>query len=122
MAARRAPTARNDRAERACPRVEAPVEIQIMGEDSLDVLHARDVSTSGLGVYAAHGFEGFDLAREVDLVITLPGHRPFLATGYVRHRTWRDSRWFFGVEFTDLAARDREAIGRYVARRLANRG
>jgi hypothetical protein len=122
MAARRAPTARNDRAERACPRADAPVEIQIMGEDSLDVLHARDVSTSGLGVYADHEFEGFDLAREVDLVITLPGRRPFLATGYVRHRTRRDSRWFFGVEFTDLAPRDRAAIDRYVTSRNRGRG
>jgi c-di-GMP-binding flagellar brake protein YcgR len=93
-----------------------------MGADSLDVLHARDVSTTGLGVYVAHGFEGFDLAREVDLVITLPGRRPFLARGHVRHRTWRDSRWFFGVEFSELAERDRSALARYVARRLTKRG
>jgi hypothetical protein len=121
MALRRAPTARKQRAARATPRAEEPVEIQIMGLDSLDVLRARDVSTSGLGVYASHGFEGFDLAREVDLVITLPGRRPFLATGYVRHRTWRDSRWFFGVEFTDLSRRDRDAIDRYVTRRNRER-
>jgi len=122
MALRPAPRPRADRAARACPRADAPVEIQIMGQSSLDVLHARDVSTSGVGVYVSHGFEGFDLAREVDLVITLPGRRPFLAKGHVRHRTWRDSRWFFGVEFSELAARDRTALDRYVSRRQSKRG
>jgi c-di-GMP-binding flagellar brake protein YcgR len=121
MAVRRAPSPRPHRAARATPRADAPVEIQIMGQGSLDVLRVRDVSTSGLGVYAAHGFEGFDLAREVDLVVTLPGRRPFLAKGHVRHRTWRDARWFFGVEFTELAERDRAAIDRYVTRRRRER-
>lgn len=97
----------------------APVEVQIIGRASLDVLRARNVSSTGLGVYVSHGFAGIDLAQEVQLVVTLPGRRSFLARGIIKHVTegGADQR-HFGLEFTAIAAEGREAILNYVGSRL----
>lgn len=87
-----------------------------MGSESLNILRVRDISLSGLGVHAPHGFRDADLASEVDLVITLPGSRSFLAKGIVRHRTSDAGQNFFGVEFTSLKAAHREEIRRFIRR------
>lgn len=107
------------RSARVTPSRDAPVEVQIMGRSHLDVLHARNVSSTGLGVYVPHGFAGIDLAEEVDLVVTLPGRRSFLARGVIRHVTSSatDAR-HFGLELTRIADDHRAAILAYVAARL----
>lgn len=96
-----------------------PVEVHIMGSESLNILRARDISLSGLGVHVPHGFRNADLANELDLVITLPGGRSFLAKGIVRHRGNDTKPNFFGVEFTALKAVHREEIRNFI-RRLSN--
>lgn len=107
------------RAARAVPLRVAPVEVQVMGRDSLDVLHARNVSATGLGVYVPHGFAGFDLAAEVELVVTLPGGAPFLAKGVIMHVTENpEEARHFGLHFTEIEKRDRAALARYVRSRL----
>lgn len=106
------------RAERVEPLRVAPVEVQIMGRDSLDVLRARNISATGLGIYVPHGFAGFDLAEEVELVVTLPSKRPFLARGIIKHLTETGSAArHFGLQFTRLEKRDRDALTRYVRSR-----
>lgn len=114
---------RNDevrRRQRVLPLPKEPVEVQIMGLGTLDVLHARNVSRSGLGVYVHHRFEGLDLAMPVELVVTLPGGRPFLAVGVIRHVTEDGAidAGHFGLEFTALADSARQALSEYVDRRL----
>ena len=108
--------------ERSAKRVEplrsAPVEVQVMGRGSLDVLHARNVSATGLGVYVPHGFAGFDLAAEVELIVTLPGVTPFLARGSIKHVTRSDDhKNHFGLVFRHLDKPHRRSIERYVASR-----
>ena len=117
--ARKKPHEGVTRTTRVVPLRSAPVEVQIMGRGSLDVLRARNVSATGLGVYVPHGFAGIDLSQEVELVVTLPGVRSFLARGVVRHVTSsaEDAR-HFGVELTSLADRDRESLLAYVRSRL----
>ena len=77
------------RSQRRRPSKSEPVEVQIIGGNSIDILHARDISATGLGVFVPHGFEGCDLDQEVELVITLPGTRTFMARGVIRHVTRR---------------------------------
>ena len=102
-------------AMRVRPTATHRVEVQIMGSNSLDVLHARDISVTGLGVYVPHGFEGCDIDAEVDLVITLPQSRAFLAKGVIRHVTEGDSdKGHFGVEFTQLSPGDQAQLERYI--------
>ncbi len=108
------------RKQRVVPLRMAPVEVQVMGRGSIDVLRARNVSASGLGVFVPHGFEGLDLAEEVELVVTLPGDRPFLAMGVIKHVTESgDETRHFGLEFTALAGSHRRALEAYVRSRQA---
>ena len=106
------------RKQRVVPLRLAPVEVQVMGRGSLDVLRARNVSTTGLGIFVSHGFEGIDLAQEVELVVTLPGRKPFLAMGVIKHVTESEEAQHFGVEFTALAGSHRQALEQYVRSRM----
>lgn len=109
------------RKQRVVPLPRQPVEVQVMGRGTLDVLHARNVSLNGIGIYVEHGFDGLDLSEPVELIVTLPGTTPFLAVGEIRHLT--DGRGssearHFGLEFTALADSARNAIERYIESRL----
>ena len=104
------------------PHPSQPVSVQIMGPNSIDVLTARDIALKGLGVYMPHGAEHWKDDPRVELVITLPGQRPFLAKGQVRHRTHHfEDESFFGVEFVDLPKKRREQIRRYLDSGTASR-
>ena len=107
-----------DRSGRVVPRPDAPVEVQVMGRGSLDVLRARNVSRSGIGVFVPHGFEGCDLEAEVELIITLPGGRPFRAKGAIKHWTQTSGvGQHFGLEFTEMTRTHRTEIRDYVRAR-----
>jgi hypothetical protein len=74
-----------------------------MGRNSLDVLHARNVSQTGIGIYVSHDFAGCNLEKTVALVITLPYQRPFLARGEIKHQTEGGNEGHhFGLHFIDL--------------------
>ncbi len=100
---------------RVTPRGGAPVEIQVMGPGRLDVLNARNVSQTGIGVYVPHGFSGCDLEAEVELVITLPGERSFLARGLIKHQTESGGEGrHFGLVFTEISQEHRALIRGFV--------
>ena len=99
--------------KRAQPISDHPVTVQIMGAGFLDVLAVRDISARGVGVYVPHCFEGCRLDDAVDLVITLPGARPFLARGRIAHRT-KSVDEFFGVEFSEISRADSRRIRQYI--------
>ncbi|MGI9590052.1 MAG: PilZ domain-containing protein [Myxococcota bacterium] len=107
-------------APRYRPRNAHPVEVQIMGPHLLDVLKARDISTTGIGVFVPHRFEGFNLDTQLELVITLPRQRPFLTLGRIRHATERGGESpFFGVQLTQLSRAQRDTLETYLASGLA---
>jgi len=86
-----------------------------MGRGSLDVLLARDISATGVGVFVPHMFKGWKIDEEVELVLTLPRERPFLARGVIRHHTHSDEgAEHFGVMFSEISDDDQEKILRYV--------
>lgn len=88
-----------------------------MGRGFLDIFKVRDISVEGVGILVPHHFDGCDLECEVELLLTLPSERPFLAKGVVVHRTQAHED-FFGVFFTELSKPSRNAIRRYVQKRL----
>jgi c-di-GMP-binding flagellar brake protein YcgR len=90
------------------------VEIHIMGNESLNILRARDISMSGVGVHVQHGFSDSDLENEVELVIALPAGRSFLARGMVRHRHNAAGSNFFGVEFTEMKPQHRRQLRDFI--------
>jgi hypothetical protein len=100
---------------RVVPNHGAPIKLQIMGSGEQGVLLARNVSQTGIGVGIPHEFEGIDLEKGVDLVITLPGDRPFLARGIIKHHSQSGSTGqHFGVQFTQISGDHREKIREYV--------
>ena len=114
---------RSTQSERVRPEKGRPIEIQIMGTGFLDVLHARDISSSGVGIFVFHGFAGCNLYDDVELVLTLPKQRPFLARGLIRHQTEAGSDSpFFGVEFTEMNDKYRHMINIYVNERISAGG
>ncbi|MFI5296814.1 MAG: PilZ domain-containing protein [Polyangiales bacterium] len=113
----------NQRAHvRVRPSPRAPIEVQIMGDGFLDLVRARDLSVGGVSVFIAHDFVGCNLENRVDLVISLPHEKPFMAQGVVRHRTAADGLHSFGVQFTHLTADGRRRIEAYVKQRVAEGG
>lgn len=95
-----------------------PVEVQLVGTNFIEVLAAVDLSEGGVGVRVPYAFEGYDLNRQVDVILTLPGQRPFLARGRIRSKSARGGEHVFGVEFTYVADAGRPAIAAFVARMM----
>ena len=104
----------NRRHLRAYPTQSNPVEVQIMGEDSLNILHARDVSLSGIGVVVPHRFEGCDIESGVELVLSFPNARSFKTRGRVVYRQEDATSTYFGIEFTDLDETYKDIITRFI--------
>lgn len=103
---------------RVAPHYLHPIEVQLVGNGFMDVLKARDISESGIGVEVPHQFKDCDISKDVELIVTLPGVRPFRAKGKIRHRGEVKGSSFFGLEFTAMPKGARELIALYVARRL----
>ncbi len=98
----------------------SPIWVDINGENFLDVLHAKDISETGIGIRVPHFFSGCSIDKPVQFIITLP--EPFKkaikARGLVKHSN-QDQ---FGVRFTHI---DRDSVGmlrEYIAHRMAEEG
>lgn len=108
---------------RVRPARTAPVRVQLMAPGVLELLQARDVSRSGLSVNFPGEPPACKVDDEIELVVTLPGCRPFRAWGEVRHVTAYFEEGFLGVEFMEIADAHRQILEDYVDERLeAERG
>lgn len=90
-----------------------------MGARFLEVVEAEDVSECGLAIRVSHEFSGCNLESVVDLIITLPGRSSFKARGIIRHAARSRDRTLFGVELTQISAKNQAEIGKYVDYLLA---
>ena len=89
-----------------------------MGEGFLDIVKARDISEGGVGVWIPHGFSGCNIESYVELVVTLPGRKPFMVTGSVKHDSENKAgERFFGIEFAKLSPKHCARIRSFVTRR-----
>jgi hypothetical protein len=85
-----------------------------MGSGFIDVFNARDLSNGGLSLIVPHRFEGCNLAGEVEVLLKLPGLKPFVVRGLVRHTQDDTDGTAFGIEFTRLDATAKSRINAYV--------
>jgi len=102
---------------RVIPKELEPVEVQIMGEGFLDILTAKDIGESGLGVFIPTGYSCADIKYEVDLIITIPGFKSFEAGGIVKHTCAEAEKTdlrSFGIYFTRIKPEHKELLTRYV--------
>lgn len=114
---------RNPRIHRRVkPHSAQPIEIQVLGNGFIEVLKARDISVGGIGVYVPHGFAGCDINSELQILVKIPGTKPFLTQARVRNLGKNSDSAFFGVEFVNLSDWGKERVERYVSQRLAEGG
>jgi len=94
---------------------EAPVRIDINGEDFIDVLAAVDISEGGMGLNVPHRFEGCNLDDLVSMIVQMPGpeNNYFSAMGRIMHI----SNDAFGVAFVGLSEVARQQIRAYITSR-----
>jgi hypothetical protein len=102
--------------ERHSPSRQRPAELQIMGQDFLDIPEVADISDSGIAIRVPHKFNGHKPTKEVDLLLTLHGQGTVRAKGAIRHVSYtRNDTATFGVELVAIDDEDRGKIRRYVA-------
>jgi len=112
-------TPANQSAPRATPHEKEKVTAQFIGENSGEVLDVRDISTSGIGVFAGAGFIYGNVQKEQQFVIKLPSRPSFLVTGFVKHyRTQTDGREHLGIEFRKISDKYKMVIRDYVNTRI----
>ena len=96
---------------------ECPIEVQIMGDIFLEVLNAKDISTTGIGVHVSHEFRGYNIEDEVNLILTLCNEIPFNAKGVIIHSNVTN-KGYFSIEFTGITSENKKLIYDYVHSRL----
>jgi len=91
---------------------DAPVCIDINGEDFIEVLSAVDISEGGMGLNVVHRFEGCNLDDLVSMIVQLPApvNSHFSAMGRIMHI----SNDAFGVAFVGLQEPARQKIRLYM--------
>jgi hypothetical protein len=103
---------------RVVPHETKPVQVHLMGTNFLEVLTAADISEGGIGIRVSHSFEGYDMDRQVEVVVSLPGAKAFMARGRLRSKSVRENTHVFGVQFTYVADEGKELLSEYVTRML----
>jgi hypothetical protein len=107
---------------RVVPAPGTTIEVQLMGSDFLEVLHARDISVGGFAVFVAHDFRGSTIDDPIDVVVKLGHEKPFTARGVIRHLSNKAGDHFFGVQFVQISDDNLAKVRQYVDRRLAQGG
>jgi hypothetical protein len=104
------------RAARMVPPRDRPAELQIIGQDFLEMPEVRDISDNGLAIKVPHKFNGHKPTQEVDLLLTLHGQGTLKARGAIRHVSHaRIDTATFGVELVAINEEDREKLRDYLA-------
>lgn len=87
-----------------------------MGSGFLEAFAAKDISVGGVGLFVPHGFEGYDIESQLEIVIKLPHAKPFLTKGLLRHKSGNKHR-VFGISFVELSPVAMRALDEYIATR-----
>jgi hypothetical protein len=93
-----------------------PIIVDLVGENFIDVLRAKDIGEGGLSVYVPYQFDGCIINREIEVIITLPGARSFKAGGMIRH-SGKKQDLYFGISFTYIKPEDLEELKEYIKAR-----
>ena len=101
---------------RVIPDPQHPVIIDLVGENFIDVLRAKDIGEGGLSVYVPYQFNGCAIDREIELIITLPQIRSFKAAGMIRYKEQKQD-FYFGICFTRIERKDLEKLKGYIRER-----
>jgi len=99
---------------RVIPEQGENIRIDLAGSNFLDIVYAKNISESGLGIWVPHRFEGCDLNQEVNFSVRLPPpiiHTFSFYSEIIAHNN-------FGVVFRGLSKKDQNYIRQYIQSRL----
>ncbi len=102
---------------RAIPDPKQPVVIDLVGDNFIDVLKAKDIGEGGLSVYVPYQFKGCIIDREIEIVITLPDRSSFKTTGLIKHKGEKQG-FYFGIAFTHVNDKDIRTLKQYIETRI----
>ena len=91
----------------------SPVIIDLVGENFIDTLKAKDIGEGGLSVYVPYQFTGCIIDREIELIVTLPKVRSFKTSGLIRHKGEKQG-FYFGIAFLHIEEKDLKALKGYI--------
>jgi hypothetical protein len=101
---------------RVLPDPQHPVIVDLVGENFIDILNAKDIGEGGLSVYVPYQFAGCIIDHEIELIITLPAVRSFKTSGLIRHKGDKQGL-YFGIAFTQVQQKDLEKLKEYIKTR-----
>lgn len=101
------------------PDSDAPVKVDINGDDFIEIAKAIDISEGGIRITVPHRFAGCHVDQPVSFIISLPQPigKHIRLEGKIKH-TGNDS---FGISFTNMDERARRSIRRYIGSWLKRR-
>ena len=102
---------------RFTPPSDAPIRIDINGENFIDIITATNISEGGVGITVEHGFEGCTLDNRVSFIIELP-NEPKNILIQVEGKITHFSGNRFGVAFLDTPEFTRHKVKKYLTKRL----
>ena len=101
---------------RVIPDPQHQIIIDIVGDNFIDVLNAKDIGEGGLSVYVPYQFAGCMIDHEIELIITLPTVRSFKTRGLIPHKGEKQG-YYFGIAFTHIEENDLEKLKDYIKTR-----
>jgi hypothetical protein len=102
---------------RIVPDDHEPINININGENFIDILKANDIGVGGVGITVPHGFQKCNLNSLVSFIIELPidGKKKFIKVqGVIKHLNGNR----FGVAFKNMPEMARFTIRKYIASKI----
>jgi hypothetical protein len=93
-----------------------PIIIDLVGENFIDILKAKDIGEGGLSVYVPYQFTGCIIDREIELIITLPKVRSFKTRALIRHKGEKQG-FYFGIAFINIEEKDLKELKGYIKTR-----
>ncbi len=102
---------------RVRPPMREPVEVQFVAAGTLDMVQAVDISERGIALRLNLRVDPGLVGKPVDLVISIPGFRPFHTRGLVRRVSPSDG-YIMGIKFISPPAAGLDAVRNYIEQRL----
>jgi hypothetical protein len=102
---------------RVVPDQSEPINININGENFIEILKANDIGVGGVGITVPHGFRRCNLNELVSFIIELPidGKKKFIkVNGVIKHLSGDR----FGVAFKNVPEMAKFTIRNYIAAKI----
>ena len=99
------------------PNPHEPINININGENFIEILQANDISVGGVCITVEHGFKNCNLNATVSFIIELPideKKKIIKVQGVIKHLSGNR----FGVAFKNIPEMARFTIKKYIAARI----